>query len=182
MAMGEVESDDMQRWPTRRYYRYLNTIGAAWSPAVGTIDRLSLWIIQIPRRLTIDRLFWVSGDIGAGGNWRMGIYSDNGVYQPYNQPLLAETAAIAAAAFLRNEGAIADLQLSPGLYWLAWIVSTAVIETWRVGPTDIVAAGVTPYSHYLNWAFGALPNPYPAASTNTGSTVPYMGVRVKSIP
>jgi len=181
--MGIEDFGKTTRGHEQPYYRYLQTIGDSWSPFLWNANELNLWCIQIPRTITIDRLFWVCDDIGTGGNWRMGIYRDSGVYTPFNQPLLAETASIVARTYERNEGTIADLQLAPGIYWLAWIASANQLNPFRISPLNIVACGLAnPVSHVLNWAFGALPNPYPVASTSIGLYVPFMGVRVKTIP
>ena len=164
------------------YYRFLHTLlGGGWTPALLPQDQLLLWCIQIEFPVTIDRLFWMSA-APVVGNFRTGIYPDNEADQPYSQPLLRETASIVAsvAGFQREEAAIAELRLSAGLYWLATVFSVGM-NAILPGPLNCQAA-IDPVSHRLNHVFGALPDPYPAASTSLLDNIPFMGVRVASVP
>jgi len=145
-------------------------------------NQLRLWILQVEFTVTVNRLVCMIGDVGAGGNIRLGIYQGSGSLTPYNQPLLAETAAIAAIAFNRNELAIANLQLTPGLYWTAIIASTGNLEIYRPNPMDVFSSASDPISHRLDMAFGALPNPYPGVSTNVMESPGWMAVKVISVP
>lgn len=135
--------------------------------------------VQVPFRLTIDRLCTVIGTVAAG-NVRFAIYVDNGDL-PDGGALLAETASTPAIVRKFEVALPALLQLNPGLYWFASQNDNAANEA-HGHERDMGRAG-TLNVRIVVQAYGAFPNPCPvtAASPDVRDN-PWMFARVASVP
>jgi len=128
------------------------------SPPVG-IDDLLFMPIQIPAKVTVTALGFINVDVG---NFKIGIYEDNG-YTPEGGSLLAGSGSVAAVADQKNEWTLpSPLELLPGLYWIAFMSDATryVVGdgSWRT------SLGGTLHGHYIDvYGFAnPLPDPCPA--------------------
>jgi len=145
----------------------------------AAIDPLFLVVtpINIPFRLTVDRIGWVNGDTPAG-SVKVGIYNDNGD-TPAGGSLVVGSASIAqAGASQKQEGTIADTVLTPGLYWLA-ILITSDPDTPDLWLTFANGGGTLRTYGYINPDTN-LPDPYPSEGYFEMDG-PLMYIRVKSV-
>lgn len=104
------------------------------------------------------------------GNCSMGIYDSSGTNGvPLN--LLAGTGAIAATAGLFTQNLTANLFLSPGSYWFAWLdtVADAVGRSTGIGTN-----GQAP-TYVSNSSFTTLPNPLTGGVAATPNKVAIFG-------
>jgi len=140
-----------------------------------------VWLtpIVIPFTVTLDALVHHTEDPAAGNTYK-GIYADNGL-TPAGAALIVQAGPQAVGVtYRRVVDAIPDTRLTPGLYWMAGIISD---------PTDVHAmrnmvGGIAPnllrMYYYDRGAFGALIDPCPAVAEADGGFI--LSARVKSIP
>lgn len=136
-------------------------------------------LICVPFPITIDRLYYVVGNVGAG-NRKMAIYADNGG-RPDGGALLGSVAGAAQApANCVDMGVLgANLVLQPGLYWIAVCHDAANGSFIEWYAPDLAGVGwfrLDTATGYANFPL----NPCPVtAYRNAG---PGVGVRVVSVP
>ncbi len=105
------------------------------------------------------------------GNCDMGIYDATGTNGAPNN-LLGHTGAIAATTGLFTKSLTANLPLSPGQYWLAWLDTVA--DT--VGrSTGLGTAGQGP-SLVSNSTFSVLPGPLTGGVADTSNKIAMMAL------
>lgn len=159
------------------YARYNNCVfdlhhlGFGWSTGyIGFVP------MQVPFTMTLDRIGYVCG-AAPSGNARCAIYHDNGD-MPDGGALIVETASVAMVA-RKNELTIADTQLTPGLYWLAYQGDDVPTI---FGPHTSQCPGGTLFCRSADGGigYGAFPDPAPATVDDT--EVAWQFVRVKSVP
>jgi len=173
------------------YLRLLHSVYA--NPQAGraaVVGRVYLIPVQVPFRLTVDRLGIVWEAIAIDGNIILGIYADNGD-TPVGGAVIAETASTpnsgsAGGGYTTQEIAITDLQLEPDLYWFAsehsvinnyyGIGGSAALAGTLVGGNGTLAG----YYYNRGGGYGALTNPCPAVTIF--KDVAYQFARVKSVP
>lgn len=160
------------------YYRYLQVDPIFYRPVLTavTVGRVTVAPIELPLRVTLDRLCYVCGI--AAGNVRLGIYADNAGL-PDGGALLADTGSLAAV--LNNDGkAIANIQLGPGLIWVAF-QNDGALSAFVYQPFS--PQGGTLTVRTFAQAYGAFPDPCPVtAEIVFVSESPYLFVRVASVP
>ncbi|MFQ6064234.1 MAG: hypothetical protein ACE5L6_02045 [Candidatus Bathyarchaeia archaeon] len=169
-----------QRTARIHYQRYIFCVFGKGNLTsnVGAAGVLGLVPIQVQVPLIVDRLGHCATAVAANSQVKGGIYRDNGDL-PDGAALICQTAAELEVAG-KNELAIPDTLLMPGLYW-------AGIEWDRAGSTYLRSA--TPYQtigtlipHYfvVPGGFAAdLPTPCPV--TLTTNTFPSTFLRVKAV-
>lgn len=144
-----------------------------------TVDQISYAPIEIPYRVTVDRIGIINGNPGPG-NRRLAIYTSTGE-QP--DDLIVESASEASnGANQKQQNTIADTTLNPGYNFLAFNNDTN--NVW-IGGFGIAAFGSPAnVNHGPSWfienqAYGA----FPAQATPTFTTMlALLWLRVKSIP
>ncbi|SRR6266496_599774 len=105
------------------------------------------------------------------GNVDMGIYDSSGTNGAPNN-LLGHTGAIAAVTGLFTQSLTANLLLLPGIYWLAWVDTSADAVGRSAGPGT---AGQGP-SIVSNNTFSVLPNPLTGGTADTPNKVALMAL------
>jgi len=149
------------------------------SVVTATAQTLYLIPIDIPVRLTIDKIGWVNSTVTTG-NLKVGIYPDNGD-TPDGSALTVVSASIAAAGNTqKQEGTIADTQLTPGLYWLALLPLAGANFSLKGGEQPTEDGGtIQPKSKAI--ASDTMPATCPTGLSD-GYGKPLMFIRVKSVP
>lgn len=156
------------------YHRYIAGVFREELAGVNPGTTLALLTpIQVINRATIDRLGVIVRT--AAGNHRLALYEDNGDL-PDGGARVVQTASVAAVVN-RQEIAIADTELAPGLYWLAHQNDGAGL--WIEGPNVMFYTGGTLQGRRLNMAYGAFPDPCPVTIYGEGI---YGFLRVASTP
>jgi len=126
-----------------------------YGPLGPVANRLYAIPIQVFKRFNVSKLGW-SISVQAG-NMRTGIYRDNGD-TPVGGALLIDNGAVACAAGNQKQEVNCVITLEPGLYWLAMVLDAAPrllgSQGWLLGGTLLKGR--------VAFAYGALPNPYPA--------------------
>lgn len=140
--------------------------------------RVYLTPIQVPVRMTVEAI--AAAMVGtSAGNRIAGIYKDNG-NTPVGGALVVESASDAkVGTYQRDEISIADTQVEPGIYWLAYESdeATSILMSDAAGFT---VGGTLQNCYYdRGGGYGALTNPCPAI-TNT-SLCPVLFLRVDSV-
>lgn len=163
-----------------RYARFVNSLPFYMlQEAVKALDFISLAPVQVAETITVDRLCVLPGTVVAG-NIRLGLYNDNGLV-PDGGALIVETASVAAAAPGRQEVAIANTRLTPGLYWFAEINDNATLRLLAAwGGSDTSGASPAPHGKSCAQAYGPFTNPCPATANH--SFCPVGILRIASIP
>lgn len=152
-------------------------LGRGTFSAVLAASRVFLTPFQAEYTITVDRILHVNRNPSVG-NFRQAIYADGGD-TPVGGALLVESAStLTTGVDRKQELTIADLQLTPGLYWLALNKDTAGDNLNATHASYGRGGTLTGFS--FAHAYGAFPNPCPAAATYINT--PIMGVRVKSVP
>jgi len=152
-----------------------------------TIDRLYGVPLILARAMTFDRLVIEVTVGGAGGTRaRLGIYNNGPNLYPGSLLLDAGLVAVDAIAVVSLN--IAQ-SLTKGIYWLAIISDgTPTVRAVNYVHNPIPVLGI--YAASLDrtqtgwWkpdAFGALPDPFPAAATLNWDTTPGIAARVLSL-
>lgn len=118
---------------------------------------------------------------GAGGQARLGIYSDTGNGYPDALILDAGTVAIDVVGY---KIIVINQILNAGLYWLVFLGSATCTVRGIATAAIIALLGDTnptslPANHYLvfPYAFGALPATYPAGASFRIVTCIFVGLR-----
>lgn len=149
------------------------------SNATFSINVLRAYPILIPRTRTADRMaLLVLAGNAAGREARMGLYRN--VANPrdlYPGALLDESAVLDCSTTGVKSTTISRI-LTPGLYWLAFVVNNASISfgayntaqaAARLGlPSTLDANAGTGWTHAHT--YGALPDPYPSSSPSIVNT------------
>jgi len=162
----------------RQYARFIHTLWMCSNIYFPAINTLSLVPIQIPFRLTINRLGTVVNT--NAGNLRMGIYTDNGGL-PDGGALLTECGPAAVANIGKFEIALpAPYQLQRGLYWIAQVNDDAA---YRLLGSDLYQQqNGTINGRSVAHPFGALPNPCPVTAVTGAAGCPINFCLVSSVP
>lgn len=108
-------------------------------------------------------------------NIRLGIYRDNGNCYPGD--LVVDSGALSGAALGVISAAI-DVELVPGIYWLACLAdANPQLRSWNIANVPsllglIATQGGTPRQQFYTVAqtYGALPDPFPAGATINASS------------
>ena len=163
------------------YMKYLKSLFDMRADATLThvANRVYLTPIEVPVRLTVDRIC-VSKLGVAAGNYRAGIYKDNG-NTPTGGALVVESDSIAkGGAWASIELTIAATQLEPGLYWIAILSDEATTQVLATYNSEGVGLSVE-NRYYDIGAYGALTNPCPATLLAPNGNCPNSMLRVSSI-
>ena len=161
------------------YARYLWDlfIVRGWAAMASPANWASIVPFQAEYAVTIDRIFHHNDTVSAG-NFRAGIYADNGD-TPVGGALLAESAAVATTGVnQKQEVPIPPLSLPAGLYWLAHQKDDDADRLYIHPQAE--SAGGTLIGRAYALAFGPFTNPCPAAPITNSPT--QLGVRVASVP
>lgn len=161
--------------PFRRYYPPLTMMDS--NTIAFSANTLLLTPFEVLFTVTVDRICQaVSNGVG---NHILGIYADNGD-QPDGGILLRESGVQAPVGTAKEEYTIAALQLTPGLYWTAYINDNAAQSTSAV--SQIISRGGTLFGRFAALVFPAnLPNPCPATAA-VAFHAPIVFFRVQSVP
>lgn len=144
--------------------RILECVGfeAYGSRAWSTANAVYLWPVVVPHRVTVERIFFVHVAVAAG-NWRAGIYADNGD-TPVGGALLCESPSTLSNGTNRcQELTVPDTVLDPGLYWIALAASTTTDTYFYILPQLTIGCTLTGHAYALG-AWGPLTNPCPATA------------------
>lgn len=166
------------------YKRLLWTLfakGTMGIDIVATANRVCLSPVDIPFRVTVDRIAYIQGD-GASGNVIAGIYYDNGG-TPVGANLVVSSvsAAVTAGRLQKKEVTIPATQLDPSLYWLALIFSVGGMANLlrHFTADDPLRTGGSLNPCYYGAAAFALEEPCPAVTLMDNLPI-YL--RVASVP
>lgn len=169
------------------FLHYMKT-GSFYSSVIFTSDTTlttgnTLFAIPfiVVKTTTFDRIAVHVSTLEASTNVRLGIYNDDGTINPGSRIVDAGTIDAGSTGV---KTIVINQTLTPGLYWLASVSntttgairsasSTAMITVLGLLSTAFTSKN-TGYS--VIFAFGALPDPFPAASQITTS-VPIIAVR-----
>lgn len=120
---------------------YYSPSGAS-STTATTLDALTVVPIMVPRAVNIDRIgINVTVASGTGGSEaRLGIYADiDDEYGGFPGDLVSGSAVSVATDSVAFVAGTIDVDLDPGLYWLAFVTQTATCTVARVdGPHPAV--------------------------------------------
>jgi hypothetical protein len=99
------------------------------------VDTVAYYPIIVTEQVTIKRLLWRTGSTGGNGTYDVGLYDSDADGEPSTQ-LVALGAASFPAANTEVASDITDTVLPPGLYYVAFVSSSASdsIMGWQVGP------------------------------------------------
>jgi len=162
-----------------QYLRYLTPVFPyRYSTLTMTANRCYLMPIQVPIRLTVDRICipWAGT---VAGNIRAGIYKDNGE-TPEGGDLLVESASVAKSGTNRlQEITITDTQLDAGLYWVAIQGDESTTEVERSTGRYYHNGALQEYYYDLG-AYGPFTDPCPAVTVG-GNYCPLVVLRVKEV-
>lgn len=148
------------------FERYLEPV---WMPDLSfptmTLRRVYLTPLQVEFDCVADAIHVTWGNPSAG-NFRVGLYRDNG-YTPVGGALLGESGSIAKAGInLSQVVMLADTPLNAGIYWVAVVGDEST--TLFMSTNNAVITGGYVQSHYYDLgAYGPLTNPCPATITGT---------------
>lgn len=194
-----ARSDHVHRHPSGlgfdlhhgHYYRYIsnaNLLSGTGSRSFTVVGRMYLAPIQVPIKCTIDMIGYVIGATAAG-NVRIGLYEVGSLGYPDlpdGGSLLVETGSLAQTTVnYLHWGSIPDLQLDPGLYFIA-VQGDDTTGTFRYTEnfgnfSHNTLGNVTSGRYYDIGAFGSFPDPCPTTGA-LGTACLWGFLRVKSIP
>lgn len=160
-----------------RYIKCIFDLGPDYTqvPAIG---RVQLCPIQIPFTVTIDAIVIFYGDACAG-NLRVGLYEDVND-DPTGGDLLVESGSVAKAGVgQKQEVAVTQTQLAPGLYWAAAQSDEITTLIYRCHPYFSNGGSVQHY--FYDHAYGAFTDPCPALTQDQWFAI-ILWLRVHSIP
>ena len=136
----------------------------------GSINRVWITPIWIPRALTINEAYFWLATASAGQNARIGLYADNG-NTPVDGRLLYDSGNIGTGVVGLKGGVMAPLNLPRGLVWAALATSDGVMSFYRESASAWCALSIPNFDgcHYTLGAWGALTNPCPAVNANANA-------------
>jgi len=139
--------------------------------------RVYLIPLEVPVTLTTDAI-WVAYLDPSVGNCRAAIYADNGE-TPVGGALIVESASVAKGGIWSSQDiTIADIELNPGLYWLAYQSDENTTIVYGHNTAMINNLRISSYRYDLG-AYGAFTDPCPAVTVEHAT--PYLRLWVKSI-
>jgi hypothetical protein len=154
-------------------------------------NNLFAFPLRIRSSVTFNQISSVVTTLAAGGLYRIGIYRDTGAVYPGALVAGSDTGAYSSAAVGNPIGAV-SLSLSPGLYWVV-ILSSSATAAFRgfttssipnilgdAGPNFAANSSATSYS--VAFPFAALPSLFPTGAVFSAVIPPLIGLRVSSVP
>lgn len=158
---------------------YYTTIGvSSLTTSALTDDRLYMSPLFVSHNSTFNRI-GCEVTTGGAGNVRMALYRDTGAVHPGE--LIVDGGNVDTTALGEKEATI-DIELTPGLYWMALIADNATAVFRVINVYDAPLGRVAPLSPAMGLAlasaFGAHAADHSGTSINyTGSTMPLMWLR-----
>jgi len=117
----------------------------------------------VPQSCNLDLIgIWINTAGGTGASVRLGIYEDDGNWYPSD--LVVDAGTIDATVTGWRDLTI-DVDLEPGIYWLAFVSNDGTIEyRHKNSITPLIHSRTGGYGGGVNvsQAFGSLPDPYPS--------------------
>lgn len=181
-ALNEINLDNIEQGlidahAAALYARYL------WGPllpyliasqAFGTAGRVYMIPIDVPWRITIDRIIYQVGIVGAG-NVRLGIYREGATADsPAGADLVVESASVAQAGVNNIQMVtVADTVLTPGQYF-SGIQGDNIAGTFY---RSLDSGQVIARRYDRGGGYGAFTDPCPAVVADAG--LPFLGLRIK---